>query len=63
VIHVIATHLTDASASLDALSDAECLVPQIARADLCNRPKPDVATNMRAHPRDVRIIPKSRDFH
>jgi len=63
VIHVIATHLTDASARLDALSDAECLVPQIARADECNRPIPERGTNMRAHPRDVRIIPKSRDFH
>lgn len=64
VIHVIATHLTDASASLDALSDADRLNPPIARADECNRPIPERAgPGARTHPRDVRIIPKSRDFH
>ncbi|HQS69578.1 MAG: error-prone DNA polymerase [Novosphingobium sp. 28-62-57] len=74
VIHVIATHLTDASASLDALSDADRLVPPIARADECNRPIPErtgfrqggfsqAGPGARTHPRDVRIIPKSRDFH
>ncbi|MBF9150091.1 error-prone DNA polymerase [Novosphingobium jiangmenense] len=64
VIHVIAMHLTDASASLDALSDADRLMPPIARADECNRPIPERAgPGARTHPRDVRIIPKSRDFH
>jgi error-prone DNA polymerase len=64
VIHVIATHLIDASTSLDALSDAERLNPPIARADECNRPIPERAgPGARTHPRDVRIIPKSRDFH
>ena len=64
VIHVIAMHLTDASASLDALSDADKLLPPIARADECNRPIPERAgPGARTHPRDVRIIPKSRDFH
>lgn len=74
VIHVIATHLTDASASLDALSDADRLAPPLARADECNRPIPERSgpersgpersgPGARTHPRDVRIIPKSRDFH
>ncbi|MFN4134894.1 MAG: error-prone DNA polymerase [Novosphingobium sp.] len=63
VIHVIAVHLADASASLDALSDAERLAPPIARADECNRPVPARGPGPRAHPRDVRIIPRSRDFH
>lgn len=64
VIHVIAMHLTDASASLDTLSDADRLVPPIARADECNRPIPERAgPGARTHPRDVRIIPRSRDFH
>ncbi|MBB3861090.1 error-prone DNA polymerase [Novosphingobium hassiacum] len=63
VIHVIATHLTDASASLDALSDSDCMVPPIARADECNRPLASRGPGARGHPRDVRIIPKSRDFH
>ena len=64
VIHVIAMHLTDASASLDALSDADRLNPPIARADECNRPIAERAgPGARTHPRDVRIIPRSRDFH
>ena len=64
VIHVIAMHLTDASASLDGLSDADRLNPPIARADECNRPIAERAgPGARTHPRDVRIIPRSRDFH
>ncbi len=47
VIHVIATHLTDATAALHGLSDDLQASPQ-ARG---------------GHPRDVRVIPKSRDFH
>ncbi|MBW8783113.1 MAG: error-prone DNA polymerase, partial [Novosphingobium sp.] len=48
VIHVIAAHLTDATAELHKLSDAD----------------PDPAPPVRgSHPRDVRVIPKSRDFH
>jgi error-prone DNA polymerase len=56
VIHVIAAQLTDATASLTQLS-GEALIPQISRADEIARPLPG------RHPRDVRIIPKSRDFH
>ncbi|WP_338646014.1 error-prone DNA polymerase [Novosphingobium olei] len=85
VIHVIAAHLTDASASLNALSEAT-LAPPLARADHVNNPLPShvrAAPSMamppeepfvappgnrecgyhRTHPRNVRIIPKSRDFH
>jgi error-prone DNA polymerase len=82
VIHVIAAHLTDASAALLALSD-ETLSPALARADHCNNPLPQKHAGRIApvepwqppppgnrdcgfkggHPRDVRIIPKSRDFH
>ncbi|MFY8195696.1 MAG: hypothetical protein ACOVKV_11490, partial [Novosphingobium sp.] len=52
VIHVIAMHLTDASVSLDGLSDADRLVPPIARADECNRPIPERAgPGARTHPR------------
>ena len=83
VIHVIAAHLTDATASLHALSD-DLLPTTIARADHCNNPLPSkfevgkfAAADpfeppppgnrecgfVQGHPRDVRIIPKSRDFH
>ncbi len=57
VIHVIATHLTDATSALHALSD-DLLASPLARADHVKAPLPS-----RGHPRDARIIPKSRDFH
>ncbi|MFM5916700.1 MAG: error-prone DNA polymerase [Novosphingobium sp.] len=77
VIHVIATTLTDATANLHALSD-DLLVSPIARADHVNSPLPSKAQApdweppgpgnrdcgwRGGHPRDARIIPKSRDFH
>jgi error-prone DNA polymerase len=72
VIHVIAHHLVDASGELARLSD-DSLRPAIARADHCNTPlpqrwEPQGPDNRdcgfhHGHPRDVRIIPKSRDFH
>jgi error-prone DNA polymerase len=52
VIHVIAQHLTDATPSLRALSD-DLLAPASDRADYVAR----------GHPRNTRVIPKSRDFH
>ena len=52
VIHVIASHLADATANLHRLSD-DLLAPAVDRADHVNR----------SHPRNVRVIPKSRDFH
>ena len=76
VVHVIATHLTDATPSLHALSD-DLLVSPIARAEHVNNPLPSRAQPdfeppgpgnrdcgwRGGHPRDARIIPKSRDFH
>ena len=56
VTHVIVHHLADATAALHALSD-DLLQPSLARPDHVNSP-------LRAgHPRDARVIPKSRDFH
>ncbi|MEI6643304.1 MAG: error-prone DNA polymerase [Novosphingobium sp.] len=63
VIHVIAAHLTDASDGLARLSD-DPLQPAMARADEVNRPIPGrMPPPARGHPRNVRVIPKSRDFH
>ena len=59
VIHVIATHLTDATPALHALSD-DLLPHHPDRADHVTRP---LQGSRHGHPRDVRIIPKSRDFH
>lgn len=64
VIHVIATHLTDATPALHALSDD--LLPQtLDRADEVRRPIEGrmPAYHRAGHPRDARVIPKSRDFH
>ncbi|WP_295525600.1 error-prone DNA polymerase [Novosphingobium sp. Chol11] len=63
VIHVIAAHLTDASAALAGLSDVP-MQPAMAHADEVNRPVPGRSPPpARGHPRNARIIPKSRDFH
>jgi len=64
VIHVIATHLTDATPALHALSD-DLLPATLDRADEVRRPLQgrQPAYHRAGHPRDARVIPKSRDFH
>ncbi|MFZ5962384.1 error-prone DNA polymerase [Thalassococcus sp. BH17M4-6] len=59
VIHVVAHHLSDRSDALSRLSN-EDMQPPLARADEVTRPLPAASHR---HPRDVRVIPKSRDFH
>jgi error-prone DNA polymerase len=59
LIHIVATSLTDRSDVLLSLSD-DIFRPQYARADEAKTPLP---APTRGHPRDARIIPKSRDFH
>jgi len=53
VIHVIAARLVDATHDLHRLSD-DLLEPALAHGD---------HGASQRHPRDVRVIPKSRDFH
>ncbi len=73
VIHVIAAHMEDATQRLHALSD-DLLQAPLARADHVNTPlagrRPPaphdlagLSPNVTGHPRDHRILPKSRDFH
>ncbi|GAA0765103.1 error-prone DNA polymerase [Erythromicrobium ramosum] len=76
VIHVIAQAMTDATQRLHALSD-DLLDAPLARADEVNRPMPERGPpvprdiidelapkpNVTGHPRNHRILPKSRDFH
>ncbi|PKP64937.1 MAG: error-prone DNA polymerase, partial [Alphaproteobacteria bacterium HGW-Alphaproteobacteria-9] len=76
VIHVIAASMTDATHQLHALSD-DLLEAPLARADHVNTPIAGRKSpaprdlidellpepNVRGHPRDHRILPKSRDFH
>jgi len=61
VIHVVADHLEDRSDRLDGLSGTQ--LPEITtRGDHPTHPIPGQVGN-RTHPRDARVIPKSRDFH
>jgi error-prone DNA polymerase len=74
VIHVIAAHLVDATGELDRLSD-DLLQPSLAHGDYAGPHGPSKAQPWQpsslaerqifrhGHPRDLRIIPKSRDFH
>ncbi|MFK7835221.1 MAG: error-prone DNA polymerase [Sulfitobacter sp.] len=61
VIHVVADRLENRTDRLDELS-AEQVPVAHARGDEVIRPVPDQVGGRR-HPRDVRVIPKSRDFH
>ena len=60
VIHVVANHLTDRSDALERLSHDRMEVP-LARADEVKKAIPHDPRGQ--HPRNVRVIPKSRDFH
>ncbi len=71
VTHVIVTNIVDTSSKLMMLSEDQ-LVPAIARADEVNKPVPhsgrspqiqELPPIRHGHPRDARIIPRSRDFH
>ncbi len=62
VTHVIAAHLADATGELSRLSD-DLLKPAIAHGDHAGPLPPGLPEHFRqGHPRDVRVIPKSRDF-
>jgi error-prone DNA polymerase len=60
VTHVVALHLTDRSDALERLSN-DHMTPPLARADEVRRPVPQDRRG--GHPRNARVIPKSRDFH
>ncbi|TCD15908.1 error-prone DNA polymerase [Oricola cellulosilytica] len=59
VIHVVARQMTDDTDRLTGLSD-DLLRSDLARADHVVNPQP---SNAGRHPRNVSVIPKSRDFH
>ena len=65
VVHLMATRIIDRSAMLDMLSATDATRPQPARGDEYLGPDtPSSHPGNRArHPRDVRILPASRDFH
>ncbi len=59
IIHIVVDTIIDRSFDLLTLSD-EQLPPSFARADEIKRPIPEGRSR---HPRNVSILPKSRDFH
>ncbi|WP_106639736.1 error-prone DNA polymerase [Allosphingosinicella vermicomposti] len=60
VVHLMATRIYDRSAELARLSDDHDVRPLVARADAVAHPQ---YPRNHGHPRNVRILPKSRDFH
>jgi len=59
VIHIMAARVADRTHELQRLSDMHTPTIALTRADEFVHPQhPRVA-----HPRQVRVIPKSRDFH
>ena len=62
VVHVVARRIIDRSAELSRLSEDHETDIQLARADTIAHPQPPRHPPHR-HPRDVRILPGSRDFH
>ncbi|MBU0824612.1 MAG: error-prone DNA polymerase [Alphaproteobacteria bacterium] len=64
VIHLMATRIVDRTAMLDTLGDGREVRPDLCRADEVAHPQlPRGYATKHGHPRDVRILPKSRDFH
>ena len=70
VVHLVAERLVDRSHDLQRLSDNLAARPAIplgpALAEPLNddrREHPDNPAQRIRHPRDVRILPRSRDFH
>ena len=61
VIHLMATSIHDRTHELRRLSDIDTPPLTPSRADEVVRPQ--LPRGRGRHPRDVRIIPKSRDFH
>jgi len=60
VVHLMASHIVDRSAELGRLSAHDETKPQILRADEVVHPQ---IPRGHGHPRNVRVLPKSRDFH
>jgi error-prone DNA polymerase len=64
IIHVVAARIEDRTSWLALLTeDGALLANPLARADEVARPGHDRRDPAVRHPRNVRIIPKSRDFH
>jgi len=66
VIHVMAHRVIDRSDLLNHLSPTHRAEPQLSRADVVlhpAHPRRPAAPRSASHPRNVRLLPQSRDFH
>jgi error-prone DNA polymerase len=66
VVHLIGEHLEDISADLATLSQPEAKTSFLIPADTGKNspdPRERPAAVRHRHPRDVRVLPRSRDFH
>ena len=63
VVHLMGERLVDRTHELDRLSE-DCVRPELSRADGPTHGEgPDRRDPHARHPRNVRVLPKSRDFH
>ncbi|CAN5130308.1 error-prone DNA polymerase [soil metagenome] len=62
VIHLMADHIVDRTAELDRLSEDHRTVIEAGPGDKAAHPD-GARFSRHSHPRNVRILPKSRDFH
>ena len=60
VVHLMASRVIDRTAELSRLSGDHSVEPLLSRADAFAHPQ---HPRNAGHPRNVRILPKSRDFH
>jgi error-prone DNA polymerase len=64
VIHLMGAHVVDRTAALGRLSEDHPTRTDLARADAFQHPvHTPPGSGGRRHPRDVRVLPPSRDFH
>ena len=61
VVHLMVARVHDATHLLGELAAGELCEPEMARGDAIKHPQP--SPNPGRHPRNVRILPRSRDFH
>ncbi len=60
VVHIVARRVFDRSDALLTLAEDHTPTVELARADVVSRPQ---LPPPRSHPRNVRLLPGSRDFH
>jgi error-prone DNA polymerase len=64
VVHLMAARIIDCTDRLEQISESHRADPRRTRADEVARPQaPRTPTRSAGHPRNVRILPRSRDFH